>query len=349
MFFPALLAHYLQPPLRCLHSTLQCVKVAGGQPLHSPSLSMPAGPLPNLTRPHPMPLASMGRAPERGLQHSVHMCGGANSCLAREDEARAAGLTPPTSPPPAPLHPTHPWSTNNGPPPSTPPPALAAPRAGTAALTREDIAPALEAMERKLMERNVAEEIAEKWVFGRVFSRFWGSGHIAGVPGHISGGAARRRRLARSGRWALAFRFLGVWPHCRGAGLHFKKQGMAGEVVEGPVARHALGECRPQGRISGGMSGGSAAFQGAQCGRGDCIEVGANRMLVFQPIHLLTVLPPWRTHAPPPPPAGSPSLLPRAWRARSWGHSPGWPLRSRCASVPPGRLLGRASSHGVGA
>lgn len=34
--------------------------------------------------------------------------------------------------------------------------------AGTAALSRADIAPALETMKRKLMERNVAEEIAEK-------------------------------------------------------------------------------------------------------------------------------------------------------------------------------------------
>ena len=33
---------------------------------------------------------------------------------------------------------------------------------GTAALQREDIAPALEQLKRKLMERNVAEEIAGK-------------------------------------------------------------------------------------------------------------------------------------------------------------------------------------------
>ena len=33
---------------------------------------------------------------------------------------------------------------------------------GTAALTREDIAGALAQLKRKLMERNVAEEIAEK-------------------------------------------------------------------------------------------------------------------------------------------------------------------------------------------
>ena len=35
---------------------------------------------------------------------------------------------------------------------------------GTAALTREDIAGALAQLKRKLMERNVAEEIAEKCV-----------------------------------------------------------------------------------------------------------------------------------------------------------------------------------------
>lgn len=33
---------------------------------------------------------------------------------------------------------------------------------GTAALTQEDIAPALEQLHRKLMERNVAQEIASK-------------------------------------------------------------------------------------------------------------------------------------------------------------------------------------------
>ena len=33
---------------------------------------------------------------------------------------------------------------------------------GTAALTRDDIEPALEALKRKLMERNVAAEIADK-------------------------------------------------------------------------------------------------------------------------------------------------------------------------------------------
>ena len=33
---------------------------------------------------------------------------------------------------------------------------------GTGALTREDIAPALSQLKRKLMERNVAEAIAEK-------------------------------------------------------------------------------------------------------------------------------------------------------------------------------------------
>lgn len=33
---------------------------------------------------------------------------------------------------------------------------------GTAALTAEDIAPALEQLQRKLMERNVAQEIAKK-------------------------------------------------------------------------------------------------------------------------------------------------------------------------------------------
>ena len=33
---------------------------------------------------------------------------------------------------------------------------------GTAALTADDIAPALEALRRKLMERNVASEIADK-------------------------------------------------------------------------------------------------------------------------------------------------------------------------------------------
>ena len=37
---------------------------------------------------------------------------------------------------------------------------------GTAALTRDDIAPALAQLKRKLMERNVAEEIAAKWVLG---------------------------------------------------------------------------------------------------------------------------------------------------------------------------------------
>ena len=34
---------------------------------------------------------------------------------------------------------------------------------GTAALTTDDIAPALAQLKRKLMERNVAEGIAEKW------------------------------------------------------------------------------------------------------------------------------------------------------------------------------------------
>ena len=34
---------------------------------------------------------------------------------------------------------------------------------GTAALTREDIAPALKDLKRRLMERNVANDIAEKW------------------------------------------------------------------------------------------------------------------------------------------------------------------------------------------
>ena len=37
---------------------------------------------------------------------------------------------------------------------------------GTAALSREDIQPALTQLKRKLMERNVAEEIAEKCVAG---------------------------------------------------------------------------------------------------------------------------------------------------------------------------------------
>lgn len=36
---------------------------------------------------------------------------------------------------------------------------------GTAALTADDIAPALEALRRKLMERNVASEIADKCVY----------------------------------------------------------------------------------------------------------------------------------------------------------------------------------------
>lgn len=34
--------------------------------------------------------------------------------------------------------------------------------AGTAALTSEDIAPALQGLKRKLMERNVAEDVAGK-------------------------------------------------------------------------------------------------------------------------------------------------------------------------------------------
>ena len=38
--------------------------------------------------------------------------------------------------------------------------------AGTAALTYEDIQPGLVQLKRKLMERNVAEEIAAKWVLG---------------------------------------------------------------------------------------------------------------------------------------------------------------------------------------
>ena len=63
---------------------------------------------------------------------------------ARRDETTAAGLPTPTRPGCPRL-----------------------PRAGTAALTREDIAPALEAMKKKLMERNVAEEIAEKWALFR--------------------------------------------------------------------------------------------------------------------------------------------------------------------------------------
>ncbi len=38
--------------------------------------------------------------------------------------------------------------------------------AGTAALTYDDIQPGLVQLKRKLMERNVAEEIAAKWVLG---------------------------------------------------------------------------------------------------------------------------------------------------------------------------------------
>ena len=39
---------------------------------------------------------------------------------------------------------------------------------GTASLTRDDIEPALEALKRKLMERNVAAEIADKCAYGLI-------------------------------------------------------------------------------------------------------------------------------------------------------------------------------------
>ena len=42
---------------------------------------------------------------------------------------------------------------------------------GTGALTRDDIAPALEALKRKLMERNVAAQIADKCALRDVFLR----------------------------------------------------------------------------------------------------------------------------------------------------------------------------------
>ena len=38
---------------------------------------------------------------------------------------------------------------------------------GTAALTCEDIAPALKDLKRRLMERNVANDIAERWAVSR--------------------------------------------------------------------------------------------------------------------------------------------------------------------------------------
>ena len=69
---------------------------------------------------------------------------------------------------------------------------------GTAALTREDIAPALLALKGRLMERNVAENIAERCVAASICASSLSLHHPAGTALFLI--LSLQKLLGRSGK-----------------------------------------------------------------------------------------------------------------------------------------------------